>query len=108
MHGAPCCPPTRQVLCNVTKHRGGLEAALAASMVETLIGLLKEGKPAEVQREACVTLAIACFDDMAKITAIQVRLTARSAVRVVDVFRLRPCTCACVCRVPFTKFPFAL
>lgn len=65
------------MLCNVTKHRGGLEAALAASMVETLIGLLKEGKPAEVQREASVTLAIACFDDMAKITAIQVRSLAR-------------------------------
>ncbi len=62
-----------QVLCNLTKHRGGLEAALAASLVENLIGLLKEGKPVEVQREASVTLAIACFDDMAKIVAIQVR-----------------------------------
>lgn len=56
----------------MTKNREGLEAALAASLVETLIGLLMEGRPAEVQREASVTLAIACFDDMAKIVAIQV------------------------------------
>lgn len=58
----------------MTKNREGLEAALAASLVENLIGLLVEGKPAEVQREASVTLAIACFDDMAKIVAIQVWL----------------------------------
>ncbi|CAM9662100.1 unnamed protein product, partial [Ectocarpus sp. 4 AP-2014] len=64
-------PLALRVLCNVTKHRGGLEAALAASLVENLIGLLTEGRPAEVQREASVTLAIACFDDMAKIIAIQ-------------------------------------
>lgn len=56
----------------MTKNREGLEAALAASLVENLIGLLMEGRPAEVQREASVTLAIACFDDMAKIVAIQV------------------------------------
>ncbi|CAM9574735.1 unnamed protein product [Ectocarpus sp. 12 AP-2014] len=64
-------PLALRVLCNVTKHRGGLEAALAASLVENLIGLLTDGRPAEVQREASVTLAIACFDDMAKIIAIQ-------------------------------------
>ncbi|CBJ33009.1 Rtdr1 protein [Ectocarpus siliculosus] len=64
-------PLALRVLCNVTKHRGGLEAALAASLVENLIGLLTEGRPVEVQREASVTLAIACFDDMAKIIAIQ-------------------------------------
>lgn len=55
------------------KDRGGLEAALSASLVETLIGLLGKGKPPEVQREASVTLALACFDDMAKIIAIQVK-----------------------------------
>lgn len=71
-HGNVTCIDQKQVLCNVTKHRGGLEAALAASLVENLIGLLTEGRPAEVQREASVTLAIACFDDMAKIIAIQV------------------------------------
>lgn len=61
------------MLCNVIKHRGGLEAALAASLVENLIGLLDDGRPAEVQRKASKTLAIACFDDMAKIIAIQVQ-----------------------------------
>ncbi|CAN0481567.1 unnamed protein product, partial [Laminaria digitata] len=60
-----------QVLRNVIKHREGLEAALSASLVETLIGLLGEGRPPEVQREASTTLASACFDDMAKIIAIQ-------------------------------------
>ncbi|CAM9454118.1 unnamed protein product [Ectocarpus sp. 13 AM-2016] len=64
-------PQALRVLCSVTKHRGGLEAALAASLVENLISLLTEGRPAEVQMEASVTLAIACFDDMAKIIAIQ-------------------------------------
>ena len=46
--------------------------ALSASIVETLIGLLGEERPPEVQREASTTLASACFDDMAKIIAIQV------------------------------------
>eukprot|EP00903_Cladosiphon_okamuranus_P009251 g8827.t1 len=64
-------PLALRVLCNVTKNREGLEAALAASLVENLIGLLMEERPAEVQREASITLAIACFDDMAKIVAIQ-------------------------------------
>ncbi|CAM9977107.1 unnamed protein product [Pylaiella littoralis] len=64
-------PLALRVLCNVIKHRGGLEAALAASLVENLIGLLDDGRPAEVQRKASKTLAIACFDDMAKIIAIQ-------------------------------------
>lgn len=54
-------------------NRVGLEKALAASLVETLIGLLGEESSKEVQREASVTLALACFDDMAKIIAIQVK-----------------------------------
>lgn len=60
----------------MTKNREGLEAALKASLVENLIGLLMDGRPTEVQREASVTLAIACFDDMAKIVAIQVYMSA--------------------------------
>ena len=51
--------------------------ALSASLVETLIGLLGEERPPEVQREASATLASACFDDMAKIIAIQVRCAPR-------------------------------
>eukprot|EP00752_Nemacystus_decipiens_P009611 g8588.t1 len=64
-------PLALKVLCKVTTNREGLDAALAASLVENLIGLLMEGRPAEVQREASLTLAISCFDDMAKIVAIQ-------------------------------------
>ena len=84
-----------QVLCNVTKNREGLEAALAASLVENLIGLLVEGRPAEVQREASLTLAISCFDDMAKIVAIQVWAPGRWCSR--SISRLeRECACFAV------------
>lgn len=62
-----------QVLCNVIKQREGLEEALSASLVETLIGLLAGGNASDVHREASATLAFACFDDTAKIIAIQVR-----------------------------------
>lgn len=62
-----------KVLCNLIKERSGLEAALEASLVQALIGLLREGRPRNVQREASVTVALACFDDVAKITAIQAR-----------------------------------
>lgn len=70
----------KQVLCNVIKNKDGLEEALAASMVETLIKLLGKDRPPEVQREACSTLTLACFDDVAKIIAIQVGARTRLTV----------------------------
>lgn len=65
---------TPKVLYSLIKRRRGLEEAIEASLVENLIGLLGKEGPADVQREASITLALACFDEMAKITAIQVRM----------------------------------
>eukprot|EP00904_Undaria_pinnatifida_P007150 jgi/Undpi1/3565/HiC_scaffold_16.g06937.m1 len=82
-------PLALRVLRNLIKHKEGLETALSASLVETLIGLLGEERPPEVQREASTTLASACFDDMAKIIAIQndgvAMLASLLAVRSVEV-----------------------
>lgn len=60
------------MLRNVIKYQEGLHDALSASLVETLVSLLSEGKPLGVKREASTTLSVACFDDIAKNIAVQV------------------------------------
>lgn len=66
------------MLRNVIKYQEGLRDALSASLVETLVSLLPEGKPLEVKREASTTLTVACFDDIAKNIAIQVAMIQRT------------------------------
>lgn len=81
------------------KNKVGLEEALAASLVETLIRLLGKDRPPEVQREACVTLTLACFDDMAKIIAIQARtgwLYKKGGIYVVGEKNQRHFPCVCL------------
>ncbi|CAM9585563.1 unnamed protein product [Discosporangium mesarthrocarpum] len=53
------------------KARDGLQAALDSSAVETCINLLSEEGGEDTQREAAITLGLACYDDTAKIIAIQ-------------------------------------